>query len=116
MVTLKWEDKEEFNEYVLNGKTVGLSLEGGFLSREYSKENMEYSIIGVMDDEPIFDNETEALERAKSIGCVGTHRHGDGWMACESHDIATSVRKGLYNSDIDVFIDELKEFINKTEK
>jgi hypothetical protein len=116
MVTLKWDDKEEFNEYVLNGKTTGISLEGGFLSREYRKEQMEYSVIGEMDGEPIFDNETEALERAKSIGCVGVHKHGDGYMACESHDILTSVNNGLYNSDIEIFIDEVKEFINKTDK
>jgi len=77
---------------------------------------MEYSVIGEMDGEPIFDNETEALERAKSIGCVGTHKHGDRYMACESHDILTSVNNGLYNSDIEIFIDEVKEFINKTDK
>ena len=33
MVTLKWDDKKQFEEYVLNGKTFGISLEGAFLSR-----------------------------------------------------------------------------------
>jgi len=33
MVTLKWDDKKQFEEYVLNGKTMGISLEGAFLSR-----------------------------------------------------------------------------------
>ena len=33
LVTLKWEDKKQFEEYVLNGKTTGISLEGSFLSQ-----------------------------------------------------------------------------------
>ena len=33
MVTLKWDDKKQFEEYVVNGKTMGISLEGNFLSQ-----------------------------------------------------------------------------------
>lgn len=113
MMTAKWDDKEEFDKYILNGETIGISLEGGFLSRAYSEEN--FSIIGEMDGEPIFSTEQEALERAKAIGCVGLHKHGDGYMACESHDINESLRQGLYKTDYDVFIDEVRELINKHE-
>lgn len=33
MVTLKWDDKKQFEDYILNGKTTGISLEGNFLSQ-----------------------------------------------------------------------------------
>lgn len=33
MVTLKWEDKKQFEKYILGGMTTGISLEGSFLSQ-----------------------------------------------------------------------------------
>ena len=111
MMTAKWDDKKEFEDYVLNGKTMGISLEGGFLSREYNEEN--FSVIGEMDNEPIYSTVEEALERAEQIGCSGYHRHGEGYMACESHDITIKASNGLYKTDYDVFIDEVRSLINK---
>jgi hypothetical protein len=43
MVTLKWDDKKQFEEYVLNGKTFGISLEGAFLSRPIGLKELNES-------------------------------------------------------------------------
>jgi len=116
MVSMKWDDKEEFEKYVLSEKTMGISLEGNFLSREYDKQAYEYSIIGEMDGEPIYSTEEEALERARQLGCSGTHKHGEGYMACESHSILQGTKLSLYKDEYDIFIEEVKEFINKNQK
>ena len=116
MVSMKWDDKEEFEKYVLSEKTMGISLEGNFLSREYDKQAYEYSIIGEMDGEPIYSTEEEALERARQLGCSGLHKHGEGYMACESHSILQGTKLSLYKDEYDIFIEEVKEFINKNQK
>ena len=113
MVSLKWDNKEEFEKYVLSEETLGVSLEGSFLSRDFKKTNEKYSIIGEMDGEPIYSTEEEALERAEEIGCSGTHKHGDGWMACSSHPILQGVKTSLYKDEYDIFIEEVKDIINK---
>jgi hypothetical protein len=116
MVSMKWDNKEEFEKYVLSEKTMGISLEGNFLSRQYNKQSYEYSIIGEMDGEPIYSTEEEALERARQLGCSGTHKHGEGYMACESHTIFLGTKLSLYKDEYDIFIEEVKEFINKNQK
>lgn len=113
MVSLKWEDKEEFEKYVLSNETLGISLEGNFLSRDFNQHKEEYSVIGEMDGEPIFSTEEEALERASVIGCSGTHKHGEGWMACSSHSILLDVRNSSFANEYDIFIEEVKDIINK---
>lgn len=116
MVSLKWDNKEEFEKYVLSKGTTGISLEGEFLSREFKKSNQEYSVVGEMDGEPIFSTEEEALERASQIGCSGTHKHEEGWMACTSHDILQDVNNSLYKDEYDIFINEVKDIINNNNK
>ena len=112
MVSLKWDDKEEFEKYVLSEETLGISLEGSFLSREYNRDEYKYSVIGDMDGEPIYSTEEEALERALALGCSGTHKHEDGYMACESHTILQGVKTSLYKDEYDIFIEEVKNIIN----
>jgi hypothetical protein len=113
MVSLKWDDKEEFEKYVLSQETLGISLEGNFLSREFDKHKQEYSVIGEMDGEPIYSTEDEALKRASVIGCSGTHKHGEGYMACQSHPILQDVKNSTFASEYDIFIEEVKDIINK---
>ena len=113
MVSLKWDDKEEFEKYVLSQETLGISLEGNFLSREFDKHKQEYSVIGEMDGEPIYSTEDEALKRASVIGCSGTHKHGEGYMACQSHPILQDVKNSSFASEYDIFIEEVKDIINK---
>jgi len=116
MVSLKWDNKQEFEEHVLSKGTTGISLEGSFLSREFQKSKEQYSVIGEMDGEPIYSTEEEALTRASEIGCSGTHKHEDGWMACSSHTILQDVNNSLYKDQYDIFIEEVKDIININNK
>lgn len=36
--------------------------------------------------EDMFDNPQQASDRAQKLGCSGTHRAGEKWMPCSSHD------------------------------
>ena len=112
MVSMKWDNKKEFEEYVLSKQTLGISLEGNFLSREYNQQTENYSVIGEMGGEPIFSTEEEALDRALELGCSGFHKHQDGYMACQSHQILEGVKNSLYKDEYDVFIDEVRNIIN----
>lgn len=112
MVSLKWDDKEEFEKYVMSEKTLGISLEGNFLSRDFNQNEYSYSVIGEMDGEPIYSTEEEALERAAELGCSGTHKHEDGYMACSSHSVLQGVKTSLYKDEYDIFIEEVKDIIN----
>ncbi len=33
----------------------------------------------------LFDTKLEAEKAAEKINCIGAHRMGEKWMACESH-------------------------------
>jgi hypothetical protein len=112
MVSLKWDDKEEFEKYVMSEKTLGISLEGNFLSRDFNQNEYTYSVIGEMDGEPIYSTEEEALERAEQLGCSGTHKHEDGYMACSSHSVLQGVKTSLYKDEYEIFIEEVKDIIN----
>jgi len=113
MVSMKWDDKKEFEEFVVSKQTLGISLEGNFLSREYKQQTENYSVIGEMGDEPIFSTESEALDRAIELGCSGFHKHQDGYMACETHQILEGVKNSLYKDEYDIFIEEVRNIINK---
>ena len=41
MVTLKWDDKKQFEQYVTSGKTMGISLEGNFLSKPFQMNKLK---------------------------------------------------------------------------
>ena len=113
MVSMKWDDKKEFEEFVVSKQTLGISLEGNFLSREYKQQTENYSVIGEMGDEPIFSTESEATDRAIELGCSGFHKHQDGYMACQSHEILQGVKNSLYKDEYDIFIEEVRNIINK---
>ena len=114
MATIKWDNKQMFEKYVLSDKTKGISLEGSFLSRPGNLNAVGMKQIGEMDGLPIFDNEEEARKYGlEKYGCVGVHQHRPGeYMPCEAHDILIDVQNSLYNSKDEVFISEIKSIIN----
>jgi len=64
--------------------------------REESMSTQKFNIIGDVDGEPVYSTEEEALQRASELGCEGTHRHGEGFMACSSHgDVPVGFLQGV---------------------
>ena len=114
MATIKWDNKEMFEKYVLSDKTTGISLEGNFLSRPGNLNSVGMEKIGEIDGLPIFNNEEEARKYGlEKYGCVGVHEHRPGeYMPCEAHDVLINVTNSLYNNDDEVFMDEIKTIIN----
>ena len=114
MATIKWDNKQMFEKYVLSNKTTGISLEGNFLSRPGNLNTTKMEKIGELDGLPIFDNAEEARKYGlEKYGCVGVHQHRPGeFMPCEAHDVLINVTNSLYNNDDEVFIDEIKTIIN----
>jgi len=114
MATIKWDNKQMFEKYVLSNKTTGISLEGNFLSRPGNLNSTNMEKIGELDGLPIFDNAEEARKYGlEKYGCVGVHQHRPGeFMPCEAHDVLINVTNSLYNNDDEVFIDEIKTIIN----
>jgi hypothetical protein len=111
MATIKFDNKEIFEKYILSKKTLGISLEGQFLSR-----SVKMSQIGELDGLPIFDNPEEARKYGiEKYGCVGVHQHREGeYMPCQAHDILINSLNGLYKNHNEVIIEEIKNIINKT--
>ena len=116
MATIKFDNKEMFEKYILSSKTTGISLEGSFLSRPGNLNAVGMEKIGEIDGLPIFDNEEEARKYGiENYGCVGVHQHRPGeYMPCEAHDILMNKINNLYKNDDEVFIDEIRNIINKT--
>jgi len=114
MATIKWDNKQMFEKYVLSNKTTGISLEGNFLSRPGNLNATNMEKIGELDGLPIFDNAEEARKYGlEKYGCVGVHQHRPGeFMPCEAHDVLINVTNSLYNNDDEVFMDEIKTIIN----
>ena len=114
MATIKWDNKQMFEKYVLSNKTTGISLEGNFLSRPGNLNSTNMEKIGELDGLPIFDNAEEARKYGlEKYGCVGVHQHRPGeFMPCEAHDVLINVTNSLYNNDDEVFMDEIKTIIN----
>jgi hypothetical protein len=117
MATIKWDNKELFDKYIMSNKTKGISLEGNFLSRP-GNLNATMSQIGELDGLPIFNNAEEARKYGlEKYGCVGVHEHRPGeFMPCEAHDVLIDVKNSLYNNKDEVFISEIRSIINKLYK
>ena len=66
----------------------------------------DFSKVGMIDGQPVFNTIEEALEHAKKKGCDGYHEHElEGktvYMACEGHSEATELSKFIaeYGEDI----------------
>ncbi len=116
MATIKFDNKEIFEKYILSRKTLGISLEGSFMSRPVKMSNEDFEKIGELDGLPIFNNPEEARRYGiEKYGCAGVHQHREGeYMPCEAHDILINSLNGLYKNKDEVFMDELKNIINKT--
>ena len=85
----------------------------------FSKTNMDINVSGlspyvdqvdedlelkpVLTSMPLFENEEDALEVAKVIGCEGAHPHQYGdktlWMPCSSHPLEVEVEEMAYLED-----------------
>lgn len=98
-VTMRINNNEVW-ERVKNGELKGLSIEGYFIDKmEQMGKQIKQEKVGSMVtdgkdgkiDLPLYDNEAEALEVAKQMGCEGVHEHSlDGktvYMPCSDHDI-----------------------------
>ena len=116
MATIKFDNKEMFDKYILSQKTTGISLEGSFLSRPINSNKVKMGRIGQVDGLPLFDNEEEARRYGiENYGCVGVHQHRPGeFMPCEAHDVLMNSINNLYKNNDEVFIDEIRNIINKT--
>jgi hypothetical protein len=114
MATIKWDNKQMFEKYVLSNKTTGISLEGNFLSRPGNLNSTKMEKIGELDGLPIFDNAEEARKYGlENYGCVGVHEHRPGeFMPCEAHDVLINVTNSLYKNEDEVFMDEIRTIIN----
>ena len=90
---------------IKEGTLKGLSIEGYFVDK--MAKMSKFARVGSMVtdgkdgaiDLPLYDNEDEALEKAKELGCDGIHEHTlDGktvYMPCADHDIISNLSEIL---------------------
>ena len=87
---------------IKDGELKGLSIEGYFIDKMQTlakvdeEDKKKYAEpVGEVDGLPLFTDEKDALEYAKTLGCEGTHEHNiDGdifYMPCSDHDIVKSL-------------------------
>ena len=83
-------DNDEVWQQIKDGTLKGLSIEGYFVNAAEQMSKVGSMVSDGM-DLPLYDNEDEALEVAKQMGCEGVHEHTlDGktvYMPCADHDI-----------------------------
>lgn len=83
-------ENDEVWQQVKDGTLKGLSIEGYFVNAAEQMAKVGSMVSDGM-DLPLYDNEEEALEKAKEMGCEGVHEHTlDGktvYMPCSDHDI-----------------------------
>ena len=87
-------ENDEVWQQVKEGTLKGLSIEGYFVNAAEQMAKVGSMVTEGKDGEielPLYDNEEEALEKAKELGCSGVHSHSlDGkevFMPCSDHDI-----------------------------
>ena len=87
-------ENDEVWQQVKEGTLKGLSIEGYFVNAAEQMAKVGSMVTEGKDGEielPLYDNEEEALEKAKELGCSGVHSHSlDGkevFMPCSNHDI-----------------------------
>lgn len=72
-------------------------------------ENM--AMLGVVEGAPVYSTEGEAEEKAKELGCKGTHlMEGYGYSPCSNHNEAIE----LYNAEVMVYL--LERLLEKMDK
>ena len=87
---------------IKDGELKGLSIEGYFIDKMQTLAKVDEvdkkkyaEPVGEVDGLPLFTDEKDALEYAKTLGCEGTHEHNiDGdifYMPCSDHDIVKSL-------------------------
>jgi hypothetical protein len=103
-VSMKIEN-EEIIKRIKDGELRGLSIEGYFTDK--MAKMSKFARVGSMVtdgkdgkiDLPLYDNEDDALAKAKELGCSGVHSHSlDGkevFMPCSDHDIISNLSEIL---------------------
>ena len=103
-VSMRINNDEVWNQ-IKEGTLKGLSIEGYFVDK--MAKMSKFARVGSMVtdgkdgkiDLPLYDNEDEALEKAKELGCSGVHSHSlDGkevFMPCSDHDIISNLSEIL---------------------
>ena len=68
-------------------------------------------MLGVYEGAPIYSTQQEAEEKAKELGCNGTHlMEGYGYSPCSNHNEAIE----LYNAEVMVYLlEKILENIDK---
>ena len=104
MVSMRIEN-DEIIQRIKDGELRGLSIEGYFT--DAMSKMSKFARVGSMVtdgkdgkiDLPLYDNEEEALAKAKELGCDGVHTHTmDGkvvFMPCSDHDIISNLSEIL---------------------
>lgn len=75
------------NEPTKNRATINKEAEreAEAQANRISTSMIEFGVVDVIDDMPLFSTKEEALLMAEKIGCSGYHEHEGGFMACEKH-------------------------------
>lgn len=101
-VTMRIENEQVWQR-IKEGELKGLSIEGYFVDKMQTLATQNLDKVGSMVtdgadgliDLPLYDNEEEALAKAKELGCSGVHSHSlDGkevFMPCSDHDLIKSL-------------------------
>ena len=83
-------------ERIKSGELKGLSIEGYFVDKMETLGSQKMAEpIGEINGLPLFENEQDAIDYSKELGCEGVHRHEvDGttyFMPCSDHEIVESI-------------------------
>jgi hypothetical protein len=75
------------NEPTKNRATINKEAEreAQAQANRISTSMIEFGVVDIIDDMPLFSTKEEALLMAEKIGCEGYHEHEGGFMACEKH-------------------------------
>jgi hypothetical protein len=69
----------------------------------------DFSKVGMVDGQPVFDTVEEALAKAKELGCEGYHEYQyngkTGYMACKNHEEVVN----LSTNELEVYLDSLED-------
>jgi hypothetical protein len=97
MVSMRINNDDVWNQ-IKEGTLKGLSIEGYFIDKVEKMARVGSMVTEGKDGEidlPLYDNEEEALAKAKELGCDGIHEHSlDGktvYMPCADHDIISNL-------------------------
>ena len=73
-----------------------------------STSMIEFGVVDIVDDMPVFSTKEDALKMGKAIGCSGYHEYEGGFMACEKHGMKVEEPAGsdLGGQGLAPYVDE----------